>query len=163
MRQLIVWVFLLVSVSAYAQMPDGPLDLKGGRPVLNGEVLKGKAAIIGALGDDFYQNSWKKAASLRKTGLGLTIAGSAVLGYGLAGYVTALCTEWPEAEVDPERYALYSTAFSITKGICAGGVVLLGAGIPLLCIGNSRLRGVCEQYNLSVSTAPGGLALRVNF
>lgn len=164
MKHLLFFALLLLSLTAFAQMPDrGIMTLKGGHAVVDGQKIKDKATLISLLGEDLYQNGWKPASRMRSAGMGLTIAGGIVLGYGLTGYTVAICTDWPEEEIDPERYSQFLMAFNATKLICLTGAVTLGAGIPLLIIGNNRLRGVCEQYNLTVSTAPGGLALTFRF
>ena len=46
-----------------------------------------------------------------------------------------------------------------------GGVLCLGAGIPLFCIGNGRMKSIRDNYNqgLAVSLAPCGLGLCYRF
>lgn len=166
MKKVFALLFLFVSMAAYAQMPSGnqgQMSLKGGYPVINGEKITSRDAIIGLIGKDTYENDWKKAASLRKTGKTLTIAGGVVFGYGLASYITAICIPWPEAEAEPERYDKFSKAFTFTKILCGVGAVTLGAGIPLFCVGNNRLKDIRDQYNLTVSAVPGGLSLSYCF
>ena len=58
-----------------------------------------------------------------------------------------------------------NTAYNITKIMSGGGVLCLGAGIPLFCIGNGRMKIIRDNYNqgLAVSLAPGGLGLCYRF
>ena len=171
MMKRIFWVVVMVCAGVMAanaqkiSADEGPMVLKNGKLILNGEMLNSPEAIAGAIGEDVYRNTWKPASSMRKGGIALISVGSAVAAWGLSGYITALCVEWPEAEVDPQRYKKFNTAYTITKVGCGVGVACLGAGIPLFCVGNGRLKRVTEGYNqgLTVSTAPGGLGLTYRF
>lgn len=144
---------------------EGPMVLKNGKLVLNGETLNNPNAIARAIGEDVYKNTWKPASSMRKSGIALMSVGSAVAAWSLSGYITAICIEWPEEELDPERYKKFNTAYTITKVGCGVGIACLGAGIPLFCVGNGRLKQVKDGYNqgLTVSTASGGLGLTYRF
>ena len=155
-------------LAANAQMisgAEGPMVLKNGKLILNGKMLNSPDAIARAIGADVYQNTWKPASSMRKSGIALMSVGSAVAAWSLSGYITALCVEWPEEELEPERYKKFNTAFTITKVGCAVGIACLGAGVPLFCVGNGRLKRVKDGYNqgLTVSTASGGLGLTYRF
>ena len=166
---LVVALVCAAVVAANAQVvseSEAPMVLKNGKLFLNGELLNSPEAIAGAIGEETYQNTWKPASSMRKGGIALISVGSAVAACGLAGYITSFCVEWPEAEVDPERYDKYNMAFTIAKVGCGVGIACLGAGIPLFCVANGRMKRVTESYNqqgLTVSTASGGLGLTYRF
>ena len=154
--------------AAQAQKVDqagGPMVFKGGTLIFNGEKLKTREAVIGAIGEDIYTQTWKSASTMRKTGITLMSVGSGLAAWGLAGYITAQCVEWPEQELEPERWNKFNTAYTVTKCVIVAGLGCLGAGIPLFCIGNGRMKWVRDNYNqgLTVSTAPGGLGLSYRF
>ena len=166
----LVFITLLLSLSlglqAQEQVGDSsPMVLKRGSLFLNGEKLSSSEAIIAAIGQDVYEESWKPAAAKRKTGIVLISVGAGVAAWGLAGYITALVSPWPDEEADPDRWNKFNTAYSVTKLMTAGGLICLGAGIHLFCVGNGQLKGIRDNYNQSVtlSLAPCGLGLTYRF
>ena len=164
----IVFLLLVTAWTAAAQKVGGNDDtlvLKNGTLVLNGVKLKTSESIIAVLGEEVYRERWKPAVSMRSVGIPLMAVGSGLLAWGMYGYITALTSEWPQAELEPERWEKMNTAYNITKIMSGGGVLCLGAGIPLFCIGNGRMKSIRDNYNqgLAVSLAPCGLGLCYRF
>ena len=166
----IVFVFLLLvtALGAQAQIVRGetaPMVLKNGTLILDGNRLRTGESIVAAIGQDAYRQTWKPAASMRKAGISLISVGSLLTAWGLSGYITGLCVQWPDREQDPEGWDKLNKTYNATKFIIGGGLVCLGAGIPLFCVGTGRLKRVRDGYNegLAVSMAPGGLGVTYRF
>ena len=62
------------------------MTLKNGTLILNGEKLKTPDAIIGAIGEDLYTQTYRKAATMRTSGVVLISVGEARLKKAADGY-----------------------------------------------------------------------------
>ena len=131
----IVFLLLVTAWTAAAQKVggnDGTLVLKNGTLVLNGVKLKTSESIIAVLGEEVYRERWKPAVSMRSAGIPLMAVGSVLLAWGMYGYITALTSEWPQAEQEPERWKKMNTAYNITKIMSGGRSVVPGCWHPLV-------------------------------
>ena len=167
-RIIFISLLLVIAWGAQAQRVNDktdPMALKNGTLILAGEKLKTGESIAAAIGQDAYRQSWKPAATMRKAGISLMSVGSVLTAWGLSGYITGLSVRWPEREQDPEGWDKMNKAYNATKFIIGGGLACLGAGIPLFCVGNGRLKRVRDSYNegLALSMVPGGLGMTYRF
>ena len=93
-----------------------------------------------------------------KAGLGMTIGGASLALVGAAGTVTSVLLALPYAFAGKE-----STMLDVALGtsmVCAvGGIAVMIAGIPTLCVYKKRLNGLETE----ISAHPGGIGLTLRF
>lgn len=173
-----VALMLMMDVVCKAQVFDaGRLEYSHGEFYLNGELLQ-PDQIRAVIGDDIYNDTYQTAIPQRRTGLTLTIAGGSSLGAGVAlvavGYASAF-----KAALDLKTgsgESSFRARVAVSSQIVLGGVIfvlvgssLVSVGVPLLAIGNSRLRWIQEEYNhnagysLNFGFTPNGVGLALNF
>ena len=163
-RLILIWASLLIATAAFAQYHDGAdelMKMKKGSLWLGEEKIT-KENVQMVFSDAEYQERWRKANAGYKTGLGLTIGGSALTAAGatLLGcfYVKSMIYDtrsvWEvifgqdiAAEIEDFR-GEKTVTLSGEVMICVGIPVLL-AGIPTLCVYNSRMKNLAEDYNAS--------------
>ena len=106
----------------------------------------------------------------RGAGKGLMIAGGAILGAGLLCFIPGyIC--WVESVAD-SYYDLDWTAYAFMwsgVGLISVGGTLMTIGIPIYCVGDSRLRWAASSYNqrnqlaLSLGAGRNGAGLFLRF
>ena len=171
---MIVLSFALASVCASAQYTndvavdslDGIMVKKGGTLVLDGvEVLRNNAPEV--MAEDYER--WRKTNTGYKVGLGLTIAGSYLTVQALASYAF-FRTKHEPLLLDPVAAKCYSGITCIHSACLA--IPCLIAGIPTLCVYNSRLKQLARDYNeghrnqdvsLNFGSQNNGIGFALNF
>ncbi len=189
-----------MAMTASAQYnPSAELVKKGGKLYIDGTKLSKEQVsnILASYSDErgtAYNELWSKANGMRKGGIALTSAGSAAIvigpvvtligaivgaaegiGAGLgAGLSAALGgTEAQPAEVEATKGKGIVVSGVVVTG---AGVAMLGSGIPLLCIGNKRMKNIVSGYNaqlpatarnsevaIALGPCPNGIGLSISF
>ena len=160
MKQLFfTLLFLALTFSSQAQIAKRSHS----RIKVNGTVLseQEKTRLLSDINGIDYNEAWKRAASGRKVGTGLTIGGAIATGVGLitfaggivitsigavvGGTAGAIAGQAQEgAQQGAQAGAPYITAGAIVGG---AGVIALGTGIPLLIVNNKKMNRILDQYN----------------
>ena len=171
---MIVLSFALASVCASAQYRndvavdslDGIMVKKGGALMLDGMKIAKEGA---QLHIPEYYDRWRKANAGYKTGLGLTIAGSYLTVQALASYAF-FRTKHEPLLLDPVAAKCFSGITCIHSACLA--IPCLIAGIPTLCVYNSRLKELARDYNeghrnqdvsLNFGSQNNGIGFALNF
>ncbi|MBQ6709559.1 MAG: hypothetical protein IJ271_06750 [Bacteroidales bacterium] len=180
---MIVLSFALASVCASAQYRndvavdslDGIMVKKGGALMLDGMKIAKEGA---QLHIPEYYDRWRKANAGYKTGLGLTIAGCALGAIHVVSY-------WPLCEAvrqDPPGWLFpinkdFEDPFFVFSGYLMTAtfwtaIPCILAGVPTLCVYNSRLKHIASDYNagrnsndayLTFGGQANGIGLALNF
>lgn len=120
-----------------------------------------------------YDVMWKRSKSCRNAGIALTTIGSIAAVGGAVTLACGMATTVGGAMLVPIYIAVDGTedmnrllqaaqTMMAAGGLAVlGSVAMLGTGIPLLCVGNSRMNRIVRNYNSYVSKGSAGLA--VNF
>lgn len=186
-KLLFVVLFALATVGASAQYKGdvavdslgGIMVKKGGTLVLDGvEILRNNAP--GVMAEDYER--WRKTDLGYKVGKGLTITGSALMATSLGSIIYIMCYKAPTVsenkdfwevldEVNRDYYGLEQLAY-IHIGAGYAAITCLAAGIPTLCVYNSRLKQIATDYNeghrnqdvsLSFGGQNNGIGFALNF
>lgn len=131
---------------------------KGTKIKLDGIVLtpEQKSLLLSDIDSVDFNPAWKQYARQRRTGNGLVIGGSCLIGAGAACEVVALgyvlvgvivaAFSFGQADLDqlmkPAGYLAVGGVASAAVG--AGG---LAVGIPIRVKADKKMKAVCEQYN----------------
>lgn len=163
-RLIMIWASLLIATAAFAQYHDGAdefMTMKKGSLWLGAEKIT-KENVQMVFSDAEYQERWRKVNAGYKTGLGLTIGGSALTAAGAALlgsfykhrmmydtrsiWVMIFGKDFTDdiETLRGEHIAAWSGEVMLYVGI----PVLL-AGVPTLCVYKSRMNGLAEDYNAS--------------
>ena len=145
---------------AYAASAQTVVDIKGSRVFQGGEKLSKEEAVL--LMSDIngmdMSDDYLKYRKGYKAGLGMTIGGASLALVGAAGTVTSVLLALPYAFAGKE-----STMLDVALGtsmVCAvGGIAVMIAGIPTLCVYKKRLNGLETE----ISAHPGGIGLTLRF
>lgn len=134
---LIILATVLYSVAASAQIASPDMYRKGTNLCIDGDRLI-PDQVLALIGNDNFFETYLGAQRQFRAGRALLISGACVTALGIGTYGVAV------AGLDQ------------VTGVCglcliAAGSVLLDAGIPLLCIGKSRLNWCAEDYDRRVS------------
>ncbi len=196
-RLFFITLFLLAAAAAAsAQFADGgTLKRAGGKIKLDGRKLTAEeqALLLSDIGGIDYNDAWNRAASRRRVGNTLTIAGSSAIVLGTATTVVGALTSAIGAVAGATGGALVGSiggeeaakdlanegAEAGAKAgdpIIAAGVITAGVGIAALATGIPLLVGGCKRLNhivaganqargseLSLGPAPGGFGLTYRF
>ncbi len=186
---LIILAFLAASVSANAQY-NTDLYKKGGKFYLGEEKLSKEQfqTIMSSRYNESgiaYYDVWKKNKNMRDAGIALTSAGAAsvvaggftiligaIIGVG-EGLGQGLSNAFGGNSQSGNGEPLKAPGI-ITGGFVVGGagVAMLGAGIPLWCIGSNRMKKAVNGYNglaplkdaeLAFGPCPNGVGLSFRF
>lgn len=164
---LLILSLILVGYAASAQTHT-PVEIKGSRVFMEGKRLTKSEAV--SLFSDFHgadrSSEYLRYRSAYNTGLGLTVGGSMLtLGGGvtfLTGNIVAIVggitlpifaivdagagTD-TSSEYSSEIFGKANTILNVGLFATLGGVAMLASGIPTLCVYNSRLNHMEEDYN----------------
>ena len=174
----VVALVLLGSVNVYAQSKSSKTKTKTEPVKISPMLYKGGKLIDGydVIPREKLRNYFdpeeclrvNQAFKMRKAGLGLMIAGTptmvlggVLMGVGMSVYYSA-GNQDPKADLGN---ALWNSGIA---GLSAGAA-MLGTGIPLYCIGDSRLKKAAAGYNqrnniqVSLNLSPYGPGLSLNF
>ena len=166
-RLLQILSLILVGYAASAQT-YAPVEIKGSRVFMEGKRLTKSEAV--SLFSDFHgtdrSSEYLRYRSAYKTGLGLTVGGSVLtLGGGftfvtgvavvVAGGITlplfagvdVIAGTDTSSEYSSEIFGKANTILNVGLFATLGGVAMLASGIPTLCVYNSRLNHMEEDYN----------------
>ena len=177
-KVLLVVLFAFATVCASAQYKGdvavdslgGIMVKKGGTLVLDGvEILRNNAPEV--MAEDYER--WRKTDLGYKVGKGLTITGSLLAVSALASYAYATLYDPTKHEsliFDPAASKIY-WGFASVQSACLA-IPCLVAGIPTLCVYNSRLKQLATDYNerhrnpdvsLSFGGQNNGIGFALNF
>ncbi|MBQ6710451.1 MAG: hypothetical protein IJN26_07130 [Bacteroidales bacterium] len=189
---LLVCGFITIAASAQYAVQNVPV-LKGSRVFVDGEKISNAdvVAYLASAYDDSVADSWTKNRTAYKTGLGLTIAGSAVTWCGslvftagiIAGAGTLITVPIlgmggiVAGDMQPAGDyldgGLSAADLMISIGGCSAltGLAMLASGIPVLCVYKTRLKTMFQEYgpglssdiNLSFGPTGNGIGLALNF
>lgn len=188
---LLVCGFITIAASAQYAVQNVPV-LKGSRVFVDGEKISNAVvAYLASAYDDSVADSWTKNRTAYKTGLGLTIAGSAVTWCGslvfTAGMIAAAGTLITvpilgmggivAGDMQPAGDyldgGLSAAEMMISIGGCSAlaGLAMLASGIPVLCVYKTRLKTMFQEYgsglasdiNLSFGHTGNGIGLALKF
>ena len=166
-RLLQILSLILVGYAASAQTHT-PVEIKGSRVFMEGKRLTKSEAV--SLFSDFHgadrSSEYLRYRSAYKTGLGLTVGGSVLtLGGGftfvtgvavvVAGGITlplfagvdVIAGTDTSSEYSSEIFGKANTILNVGLFATLGGVAMLASGIPTMCVYNSRLNHMEEDYN----------------
>ncbi len=170
-RITLILILLLAAMTASAQYnTSSELYLKRGHLYQNDNKLSVKeinSMFSSICNEDgvAYSEVWRKAGGMRTAGVVLTSVGSVAIVAGpvmtLFGTVLVLATGTAgalagDAEAVQGEGLVYS---GLAVGIA--GVGMLGSGIPLLCVGNKRMKGAVSAYNSGRQTAETSVSLNL--
>ncbi len=146
--------------------------LLDGQPVRmgfdSGQLYLGSRSRYGAMQADYiafnlYGEEYQKARNSRIWGYGFVWAGSLLALSGLA----MISTSSIEMEMITTDFTAVGAATTLVGAAC------LGAGIPLVVMGNKKLRGIADDYNsryadgksaeLTFGPCPSGIGFALNF
>lgn len=156
---------MLTCMGAFAQENvPGMMEVVKGRLCFDGTALS-SSQVLNLIGENVYDETYAGAVRQFKSGKGLMIAGCTVAGVGLIGVVIGCATLYQD-----DSYVM-EDMLNLSIGVCAIGDLLLSAGVPLYCIGKSRLSWVADNYNrkyasrtpVTLAPASHGLGLAVRF
>lgn len=162
---MVVLALVLVSMGAFAQESvPGIMDVYKGKLCLDGAALSSSQE-FDLIGGDIYEETYAGAAKQFKAGKGLTIAGATVTGVGLVGTIAGCATLYQDGSYAMEGFVYFSV------GMLVIGDLMLSAGVPLYCIGKSRLSWVADEYNnkyahrshVTLAPASQGIGLALKF
>ena len=167
-RIFLVVILGLMAVSASAQY----VDVRFGRVRSEDGKLTDQQALSLFSDVDGYDMSHKYAQFRRgyKTGAGLMIGGAAGYVGGMLLGASGILMTLAFGDSASDAYAGMATV--IVGGVMMyGGVGCFIAGIPVLCVNNSRMKSLAEAYNdsssrsveLSFGPTASGVGLALNF
>lgn len=193
-RLLLLLVCGFITIAASAQYAvNNPPVLKGSRVFVDGEKISNADVVtyLASAYDDSVAEDWNKKRNAYKTGLGLTIAGSAVTWCGslvfTAGIIVGAGTLITvpilgmggivAGDMQPAGDyldgGLSASDLMISIGGCSAlaGIAMLASGIPVLCVYKTRLKTMFQEYgsglssdiNLSFGPTCNGIGLALNF
>lgn len=168
MKNLLLILSLVLVCYAASAQTHTPVEIKGSRVFMEGKRLTKSEAV--SLFSDFHgadrSSEYLRYRSAYKTGLGLTVGGSVLtLGGGftfvtgvavvVAGGITLPLFAIVDAgagtdttsEYSSEVFGKANTILNVGLYAALGGVAMLASGIPTLCVYNSRLNHMEEDYN----------------
>lgn len=198
---LLACAFLLGAVAAKAQDTAGEYTFPGPYKITNhAEISRGEFYLNGrelsdweirqVIGDEIFNETYAPALRQRRAGLILvpigavltgvgglvTIIGAATMGSTVNYSSTSTPGTWEQDASGRIRYYGRSVASASTLlagvGLFTAGSLTLGAGIPLLVIGQRRLNWVEDAANeklsqkgasLNLSSSPNGFGLCLAF
>ncbi len=161
---LIILTFLAAAVSASAQY-NTDLYRKGGKFYQGDEQLS-KEQFRTVMSSRYnesgiaYYDVWKKNKNMRDAGIALTSVGSASVVAGFFTVVIGVAVGVGEGlgqglsnasggNSQAENSEPLKGPGIVTGGFVVGGagVAMLGSGIPMWCVGSSRMKKTVEGYN----------------
>ena len=166
MKRIVLFLLALtMAIIASAQYVREPLQRKGTH-LASSEGKLSEAEMVTVLSDidgvDYY-GQWKRAASRRNTGIGLTIGGAAL---GLAGGVVMIAgvgasvmgaviggavgsIGGQESANEAANEGAEAGKPLITGGLITGlaGVASFCVGLPMLISNNRKLNAIVDRYN----------------
>ena len=189
---LLLCSFMTIAASAQYAVQNVPV-LKGSRVFVDGEKISNEAVVAYLVSayDDSVADSWTKNRTAYKTGLGLTIAGSAITWCGSLAFTVGLVIGagtlitvpilgmigLPTGNMKPAGDYWHNGMSSADIMINIGGysiltgLAMLASGIPVMCVYKKRLNAIFQEYgpglasdiNLSFGPTANGFGLALNF
>jgi len=153
---LAVIAILMGTFSASAQIADGEMYRKGTNLAIDGVKITSEQA-LGLFGQTDLYVTYTGAHKQLKAGTALITVGSIAYVTGITFNVLA----WT---------GLDQTSQIIGLSCAAAGTFMLGAGIPLYCIGKGRMNWLADEYNsgapkvaINVGPQRHGMGVSLNF
>ncbi len=185
-RTLMILALIASALTAAAQYnPSAELLKKGGRLYQGDMKLTGEQIdnLLSSIHNDenvAYSRLWNKADAMRTSGIVLTSVGSAACVAGPFLYILGVAKVIGSGigaglSGNPDGIIGESELIGGIVTTCAG-VAMLGTGIPLWCVGGSRMKDVVSEYNnqrlagpsgpsvtLALGPCPNGIGLSLSF
>ena len=138
----------------YPSVTASPLSRKGNKYYYNGEKISQRdcqAYLLFNADEDIY-NQFRKGRQMYSTGWGLLGTGLALDAFAI-GFTVGLCASFVQ---DPERPTMGPMLgiLLVSFPVAAGGLAFTITGIPLVCVGQKKMKNSFEAYNISLSSTP---------
>ena len=136
----------------YPSVTASPLSRKGNNYYYNGEKISQRdcqAYLLFNADEDIY-NQFRKGRQMYSTGWGLLGTGLALDAFAI-GFTASLCG----FKQDPERPTMGPMLgiLLISFPVAAGGLAFTITGIPLVCVGQKKMKNSFDAYNISLPQA----------
>lgn len=155
----ILGLFMLMSLACnmlaedviYPSVTASSLSRKGNNYYYNGEKISQRdcqAYLLFNADKDIY-NQFRKGRQMYSTGWGLLGTGLALDAFAI-GFTASLCG----FKQDPERPTMgpMLAILLVSIPVGAGGLAFTITGIPLVCVGQKKMKNSFEAYNISLSS-----------
>lgn len=133
----------------YPSVIASPLSRKGNKYYYNGEKISQRdcqAYLLFNADEDIY-NQFRKGRQMYSTGWGLLGTGLALDAFAI-GFTASLCGFKQDPELPTMGSILAVMLVSIPVG--AGGLAFTITGIPLVCVGQKKMKNSFDAYNVSL-------------
>ena len=154
-------IFMLMSLAysmlaedvIYPSVTASPLSRKGNNYYYNGEKISQRdcQAYLKFNADQDIYKQFRSGRQMYGTGWGLLGTGLALDAFAI-GFTLGLCVPY---EPDPEAPTMGPMLAVMLVGIpvAAGGLAFTITGIPLVCVGQKKMKNSFDAYNISLSQA----------
>ena len=142
----------------FTRLKGGPMDYTPGLfqtklDYYNGEKISQRdcqAYLLFNADEDIY-NQFRKGRQMYSTGWGLLGTGLALDAFAI-GFTASLCG----FKQDPERPTMgpMLAILLVSIPVGAGGLAFTITGIPLVCVGQKKMKNSFEAYNISLASTP---------
>ena len=131
----------------YPSVTASPLSRKGNKYYYNGEKISQRdcqAYLLFNADEDIY-NQFRKGRQMYSTGLALDAVA--------LGFTLGMCLPFNQ---DPERPTMGPMLgiLLVSIPVAAGGLAFTITGIPLVCVGQKKMKNSFDAYNISLSSTP---------
>ncbi|MBR2936761.1 MAG: hypothetical protein IKB81_06760, partial [Paludibacteraceae bacterium] len=101
--------------------------------------------------EDIY-NQFRKGRQMYSTGWGLLGTGLALDAFAL-GFTLGICLPFNQDLEAPTMGPMLAVML-VSLPVAAGGLAFTITGIPLVCVGQKKMKNSFEAYNISLSSTP---------
>ena len=156
----ILGLFMLMSLACnmlaedviYPSVTASPLSRKGNNYYYNGEKISQRdcqAYLLCNAAEDIY-NQFRKGRQMYSTGWGLLGTGLALDAFAL-GFTLGICLPFNQNLEAPTMGPMLAVML-VSLPVAAGGLAFTITGIPLVCVGQKKMKKSFEAYNISLSS-----------
>ena len=142
---------MLAEHMIYPSVTASPLSRKGNKYYYNGEKISQRdcQAYLKFNADEAIYNQFRKGRQMYSTGWGLLGTGLALDAFAI-GFTASLCG----FKQDPERPTMGPMLgiLLVSFPVAAGGLAFTITGIPLVCVGQKKMKNSFDAYNISLSS-----------
>ena len=137
----------------YPSVTASPLSREGNKYYYNGEKISQKdcQAYLKFNADEDIYNQFRKGRQMYSTGWGLLGTGLALDAFAV-GFTLGICLPF---EQDPEAPTMgpMLAVLLVSLPVAAGGLAFTITGIPLVCVGQKKMKNSFDAYNISLPSA----------
>ena len=143
---------MLAQDLGYPSVSASALSREGNKYYFNGEKISQRdcqAYLLFNADEDIY-NQFRKGRQMYSTGWGLLGTGLALDAFAL-GFTLGICLPF---EQDPEHPTMgpMLAVMLVSIPVGAGGLAFTITGIPLVCVGQKKMKNSFDAYNISLSS-----------